>query len=99
MGCRWSVIYAFNSILMMLITINGIFMVWGAWNYKARLISGCLCSILGCVDLAAIIVTFVFRFNQVGRLAALSLTASYYDGTPFEESIKKKVMIVNSLSD
>ncbi len=83
---------------MILITINGIFMVWGAWNYRARVISGCLCSILGCVDLAAIIVMFVFRFNTVGRLAALSEAASYYDGASFEESREKRVMIINSLS-
>lgn len=83
---------------MSLITINGIFMVWGACNYRARVISGCLCSILGCVDLAAIIVMFVFRFNTIGRLAALSEAASYYDGTSFMESYEKKVMIINSLS-
>ena len=91
-------IYAFNSITMILITINGIFMVWGACNYRARVISGCLCSILGCVDLAAIIVMFVFRFNTIGRLAALSEAASYYDGASFMESYEKKVMIINSLS-
>ena len=35
---------------------------------------------LACVNLAAIITTAVFRFNTAGKLAALSLTSSKYDG-------------------
>jgi len=85
-GCRWSVIYALSSVTLLLIALNAVLMTLGAWNYFARAISGCLCCLLSMVNLAAIIVTATFRFNTVGKLAALSLTPSKFSGEPFSIS-------------
>ena len=65
---------------MILLAANGIVQVVGTWNYYARVVGSFCGSLLGCVNLAAIITTAVFRFNNIGRLAALSETPSKYEG-------------------
>ena len=63
---------------MFLAAIN-LILVFGAYYMLPRFI-GLLCSCcFGCINFAALITTAVFRFNTMGKLAALSLTRSQYD--------------------
>lgn len=99
-GCRWSIIYKFCAMTLILIAFNGIFMTLGAWNIQTRAISGCCCCLLGIVNLAAMITTCIFRFNTMGKLAALSQQGSKYDGGPDNiDIVGKKVMLVAFLSN
>ena len=51
---------------------------------------------LGCVNFAAIITTAVFRFNTMGRFAALSLCPSKYE-KPFDYATRTQIR--SGLSD
>ena len=51
------------------------------------------------INIVAIVITCVFRFNKIGRLAALSETSSKYDGKPFDINETHPVMIISVLSD
>ena len=73
-------------------------MAVGSWNWYARLCSGFCCCLLGIVDLAAIIVIGVVRFNYFGQLAALSLTPSKYSEEPFKFN-KAPKRLAGGLSD
>jgi len=55
----------------------------GVWSYHLRALSACCGSCLNCVVFAAIITTGVFRFNNMGSLAALSLSPSKYEDRAF----------------
>ena len=81
---------------MIIIACNAILQLVGTWNYKARAVSSCFASVLTCLNISAIITTGVFRFNTVGKWAALSLTPSKYE-KPFD--LSTGTMIVSSLSD
>lgn len=69
----------------------------GTWQLHLRAIGGCCLCLIGCVNIAAIIVTGVFRMNDVGTLAAMSLTPSKYSGEPFDNT--SGTMIVSNMSD
>ena len=97
MGCRWSIIYKMSGITMALYASFDLIMCLGTWQLHMRAIGGCCLCLIGCVNIAAIIVTGVFRLNMVGELAALSLTPSKYSGKPFDNT--KGTMIVSNLSD
>uniref|UniRef100_A0A7S3MM68 Uncharacterized protein n=1 Tax=Favella ehrenbergii TaxID=182087 RepID=A0A7S3MM68_9SPIT len=83
-GTRWTMVYAFSGTLLVLVGLNGIAMMLGAWSLKARALGGCCCCLLGLLNFVSIIVTAVCRFNTIGNLAAISLTPSKYSGEPFE---------------
>mmetsp|Transcript_21516 Transcript_21516/g.25225 ORF Transcript_21516/g.25225 Transcript_21516/m.25225 type:complete len:125 (+) Transcript_21516:398-772(+) len=53
----------------------------GAYNLHARMTGLCCACCLGCINFAALITTAVFRFNSMGKLAALSTTETTYEGT------------------
>lgn len=82
-GCRWSKLYLLNGITCILIAINCIFAIIGAFVFKCRAVSSCFGSLLCCLTTAAIVTTGVFRFNTYGKLAALSLTPTKYNGEAF----------------
>ena len=69
----------------------------GTWQLHLRAVGGCCLLLIGCVNIAAIIVTGVFRMNDVGTLAAMSLTPSKYSGEPFD--ITSGSIIVSNMSD
>ena len=72
-GTRFTVIYTLCGITFCTIAASYLCLAAGAWSLWARmtgLVCGCL---FGCVNLAALITTGVFRFNSIGKLAALSL--------------------------
>lgn len=62
----------------------------GAYNLQARMLGGCCGCCFGCVNFSALITTAVFRFNAMGKLAALSTT-----WTKFESSNGDKYLVSN----
>lgn len=79
-GCRWSTIYYFCAVTMLLLAANSCVQFAGTWWHKLRALGACLASLLCCVNLAAIVTTGVFRFNYMGKLAALSQLDNQYSG-------------------
>ena len=73
-GCRWSKIFLFNGItVLFLVVIHVGFQIGIHFKYQFRLLGWILFSLISAVHLAAIVTTGVFRFNTMGKLAALSL--------------------------
>lgn len=79
-GCRWSIIYSFSGITMLLLAANSMVQAVGSYRYRMRALGAVCASMLCCVNLAAIITTGVFRFNLMGKLAALSQLDNKYEG-------------------
>lgn len=67
----------------MLVAGNAGLQLIGVWSYHLRALSACCGSCLNCVVFAAIITTGVFRFNNMGSLAALSKSPSKYADRAF----------------
>ena len=65
-GCRWSIIYSLCGITMLLIATTSALNFVGTWYYHFRFISSCCTLCLCILNLSAIIVTGVFRFNTIG---------------------------------
>jgi hypothetical protein len=80
-GCRWSVLFGLNAFSLIFITINSTILAVGAYEYRARALGMVCWNVLGCLNIACIITTAVFRFNTIGKLAALSLAPSAYHDT------------------
>ena len=59
-------VYEFAGATLILIAVNSAIMAIGSWNWHARMCGGCCFCLLGIINLAAIIVTAVFRFNLLG---------------------------------
>ena len=80
-GSRFSVVYGLCGFTLLLISIAYLLLAVGARKYDAR-VTGlvCLCC-LECVNFAALITTACFRFNTMGKLAAISLCPSKFEGT------------------
>ena len=62
------------------------------------MLGGCCGCLLGCTNIAAIVVTGVFRFNTMGQLAAISTVGTKYDG-PFVIESEHATQIVSNLSN
>lgn len=80
---RWSQAYVLSGIVMLLSAFNALIQVLGTWNHTARAASACCSSLLSCTNLATIVLVAIYRWNTVGKLAALSETPTKYDGQPF----------------
>ena len=78
-GNRWSIIYTFCGITMVLLSVNALLMIAGAWSFHARGLASCCGSLCCCLNLASIITAGVFRFNNQGNLSALCLSGTKYD--------------------
>ena len=78
-GTRFSVIYSLCGITMALLSVSNCCLILGAWSLYARMAGLCFACCLGCVNVAAIVTTGVFRYNTMGKLAAISLAPSKYD--------------------
>jgi hypothetical protein len=78
-GCRWTIVFAFGGINFVLLAFNAVTLTFGVWYFNARLLGFCCSCLLGCVNIAAIVTTAVFRFNTFGRLASLSTSPARYD--------------------
>lgn len=86
-GSRWSTVWKFNAITVLLIALANILMIVGAYKFHARAAASCCLCLLGCTNIAAIITTGVFRFNTVGKLAALSTLPVKYNYTSGTEVV------------
>ena len=80
-GSRFSVIYGFCGITLILLALTSACLSIGAYNMRARM-AGLLCSCcLGVLNFVGLICTAVFRFNKMGQLASLSLVPSEFKAT------------------
>ena len=77
-GNRFNVIYILSGVTMLLLAANSALMILGAWSFHARGLAGCCGSLCCCLNLAAIITTGVFRYNNWGSLSALCNGGSKY---------------------
>ena len=87
LGSRYSVIYAFCGVTFVMIAVANCCISIGAYNLQARMLGGCCGCCFGCVNFSALITTAVFRFNAMGKLAALSTTPTKYEGVSEREVI------------
>ena len=71
-GIRWSVAYKFCFTICLIYMFASLILIAGAWNYHSRVFGGCTFCCAQCLNLAAIITVGVFRFNALGKLAAVS---------------------------
>jgi len=67
-------VFGFAGINFVMLAFNAVTLTCGVWSFKARILGFCCSCLLGCVNVAVIVTTTVFRFNTIGKLAALSLT-------------------------
>ena len=86
-GCRWATIYYFSGVVMLVFAATSLVQVAGSWYHKLRFLGVILACILGCINLAALILTGVVRFNTMGKLAALSQLDNQYDGVSDSEDM------------
>ena len=78
-GSRFSIVYSLCGFTLALLALSNFCLMCGAWNLYARMCGLCCAFCLGCVNFAALITTGVFRYNTMGKLAALSLVPTKYD--------------------
>ena len=82
-GCRWSLVYGFCGVTMVLIAANTVLQIIGVWSYILRALGASCGLALCCVNFAALITTAVLRWNTWGRLAALSTLPTKSTGGDF----------------
>ena len=77
-GNRWSVIYSLCGVTILLLAANSALMFFGAWSFHARGLAACCGSLCCCLNLAAIILTGIFRYRTFGQFTALCDGGSKY---------------------
>ena len=75
-GSRFSIIFAFCGITFIMLAAANLCLTIGTYSLHARMTGICCGCCLGCLNFAALITTAVFRFNTMGKLAAISLAPS-----------------------
>ena len=78
-GTKWSVLYSMNGFTLLLLALDMIFVVFGAFYFWPRVLGACFNCLLSCAHFGAIITTAVFRFRTQGKLCSLSLRPSRVD--------------------
>lgn len=82
-GSRYMAIYEFCGFTFIGLASSYLCLAAGAINLKWRIVGlGSLC-LFSCLNFVAIITTAVFRFNSMGKLAALSTCPTKYDDSKF----------------
>ena len=71
-GSRFSIIYSLCGFTFGLLALSNFCLILGAWSLYARIIGLCGACWCGCANIAALVTTGVFRYNTMGKLAALS---------------------------
>ena len=79
-GNRWSIVYTLGAITMLLLAVNSVILILGAWSFHMRSLSACCASLCTCLNLGAIVTIGVFRFNTFGKFSALCTGPAKYDG-------------------
>ena len=77
-GNRWSTIYMLGAAAMGMFLVQAVLVSCGVYLYPVRLIALFFQSVFCLFNFVAVIVMAVFRFNTIGKLAALSQTGSTY---------------------
>ena len=77
-GNNFSAMYTFSAYTMMILAFNSWGMFFGTWSAISRSAAGICVPCCGCLNLACIITTAVFRFNTWGKLSALCDGPSKY---------------------
>ena len=77
-GTRWSVVYMLLQVANILFTIQGVLLGLGVWVFPSRF-AGLMCQT--CCNLyffAVLLITTIYLFNPMGKLAALSEAGSSF---------------------
>ena len=80
-GTRWSLIFLFNGLTMALLSFTYLLIAIGSRYFTTRIIGACLNCFLSCVHFATIVTTAIYRFNTKGKLAAICIAPSYFEGS------------------
>ena len=80
-GCRWSIIFKLCGVTTIMIAVNFILVIVGAYEAHSRICGICCNLVLGCLSMAAIITAMVFRYDKIGELASISYAAAEYEST------------------
>ena len=72
--------------------VNGFISSFGAFSYHCRTLAGICFTLMFALNIAAIVTTAVFRFNTMGKLAALSTQSTKYQGLNDEQT---RILITN----
>ena len=83
-GTRWSLIFLFNGITMASLSFTYFLIAIGSRYFTTRIIGACLNCFLSCVHFATIVTTAIYRFNTKGKLAAICLAPSHFEGVDSE---------------
>lgn len=75
-GCRWSVSYALAGFVLVLTAANAILLVFGSFFYSVRMVGMCCHYCLTGASLISFIISFKFRYQDQGKLAAMSTMPS-----------------------
>lgn len=78
-GARYSVIYEFCGFTFLALTLSYLCLSAGTVHLGARLAGLAMLCLFSCLNFTALITTAVFRFNSMGKLAALSKCPSRFD--------------------
>jgi len=76
-GSEWSHIYAFSGFTLILMSTNSLFLMFGGWVYKTRMIGMFCHDFLTFLVLISFIVTWRYRYRDQGKLAAMSNMPSH----------------------
>ena len=72
-GTHWSTVFVFNGVTLVLICLNAVLTMVGAFFFYPRLIAFVCNLLLTTIHFAAVVSTAVFRFQALGKLCALSI--------------------------
>ena len=72
LGSRWSHIYASMGTIMLLVLLASICVCVGAYKPMLRCVAACCMTCLCCAHFCTFIAVAVYRFNDFGKLCALS---------------------------
>ena len=77
-GTRWSVAFKLNAYMGVAYVVQSVILAIGVYFYPLRLLGLTLQPFFCLANLAAVIVTAIFRFNDFGTLASLSISGAQY---------------------
>lgn len=77
---NWHVIFEFNGVVLLFVSIAYATVAVGAFFYHIRLIGAIASCFMNFLHMIVLIVTASYRFSTHGRLCALSQKQSFYEG-------------------
>ena len=83
-------IYILCATTFFLLATSNLLMLLGMFSVYSRVAGLCCTALFSCLNLAAIVTTAVYRFNQIGQLASLSKAPTQYDESAQWHSISNE---------